>query len=399
MADPHSEWAIIEKLLPEGWRSKAKELGAFIRATHTKEPGALLRLLLFHAANDGGMRDTVAQAEAAGLHSMSGVALLKRLDTSGAWLRWIASQLAAEMRGSTCNEKFAFRPRVIDGTCIQSSGVTQPDWRLHYTLDLMTLDCDWHELHEGKVGEGLELAPVSPGDVLLGDRNFLTHRGAQWVTTHGGHLVVRLRWSHPVLLAPNGKKVNALTRSRKLRVNEVGEWPVNLTDPETGTQVPGRLISLRLPLPLAQKAVESRVRKQSKKNKSKKPDARSIEACKYIFVFTTLPRSALAAKKVLELYRLRWQVELAFKRLKQILQIGWVPHRNRERAATWVMAKMILALLLEKLHRKAMTFSPWGYALDDEEGSIAEADRAEPVEEGGDLTQEENDDAQDEDAG
>jgi hypothetical protein len=190
MADPHSEWAIIETLLPKGWRGKAKELGAFERRSYTKDEGDLLRLLLFNASNSGGMRDTVAQASAAGLHSMSNVALLKRLDRTGPWLSWMAAELARGMRGEAGQTKWAgLRPRAIDGTCIQSPGVTQPDWRLHYTIDLATLDCDWHELLEGNLPEGLERAPVAPGDVLIGDRNFLTHRGAKWVTEKGGHLL------------------------------------------------------------------------------------------------------------------------------------------------------------------------------------------------------------------
>jgi hypothetical protein len=70
------------------WREAAREQGAFQRARYTMDPASLLRLLLFHAVNDGGLRETVAQARAAGIAEMSQVALLKRLRTSGAWLAW-----------------------------------------------------------------------------------------------------------------------------------------------------------------------------------------------------------------------------------------------------------------------------------------------------------------------
>lgn len=373
MVERYSEWAIIEKLLPAGWEEKARELGAFKRATQTPGPGDLLRLLLFNASNDGGTRDTVAQAKAAGLHSMSDVALLKRLETAGDWLRWIAAALAQGMRETRHEGEWSgLRPRVIDGTCVQSPGVTQPDWRIHYTLDLATLDCDWHELHEGNVPEGFELAPISAGDVILGDRNYLTHRGAKWVTEKGAYLLVRLRWSHPRMVDLEGKRTTVLPLARKLRPNEIGDWAVELKDPKTKEKIPGRLIAMRLPHPLGLKAAERRVRKQAKKNKTKNPDPRSIESCKYVLVFTTLPKSKLSAAKVLELYRYRWQVELAFKRLKQILGIGWVPNKRRDRAATWITAKLILALLLEKLHRNAMSVSPWGYELQEEAATAGE---------------------------
>jgi transposase len=170
-----------------------------------------------------------------------------------------------------------------------------------------------------------------------------------------------------------GRKVNALSLARKLKAKEVGEWNVFLTDPDSQEQVRGRIVATRLPLPLARKAAERRVRKQAKKNKTKTPDPRSIESCKYVFVFTTLPRATLSKVKVLELYQHRWQVELAFKRLKQILEIGRVPHKNRARAYSWIMAKMVLALLLEKLHRNAMSLSPWGYELQEDEPTPEES--------------------------
>ncbi|HEY7955482.1 MAG TPA: IS4/IS5 family transposase, partial [Polyangia bacterium] len=83
----NDEWRIIEALLPAGWRAEAREQKAFRRARYVQDPGDVLRLLLFHAVNTGGLRDTVAQAAAAGLASMSDVALLKRMRTSVSWLR------------------------------------------------------------------------------------------------------------------------------------------------------------------------------------------------------------------------------------------------------------------------------------------------------------------------
>jgi len=52
------EWHVIEGLLPWGWNEAARERGAFRRARYTADPAALLRLLLFHAVNDGGLKWT-----------------------------------------------------------------------------------------------------------------------------------------------------------------------------------------------------------------------------------------------------------------------------------------------------------------------------------------------------
>jgi hypothetical protein len=92
------EWKVIEGLLPAGWKDAARERGAFRRARYTTDPGSLLRLLLFHAVNDGGLRETVAQARVSGIAEMSQVALFKRLRTSGAWLAWLGAELARSLR-------------------------------------------------------------------------------------------------------------------------------------------------------------------------------------------------------------------------------------------------------------------------------------------------------------
>jgi len=108
------EWRVIERLLPKGWKEAARERGAFRRARYLKDPGRLLRLLLFHAVNDGGLRETVAQARASGIAAMSQVALFKRLRTSGGWLAWLCAELA---RGLRERPRFPqeLRPRAIDG--------------------------------------------------------------------------------------------------------------------------------------------------------------------------------------------------------------------------------------------------------------------------------------------
>jgi hypothetical protein len=354
------EWGIIEKLLPVDWKAAARKHRAFRRARYIMEPGALLRALLFHAVNDAGLRESVAQLRASGVAELSQVALLKRLRTAGDWLAWLGQELCAELRTQPRVPK-ALRLRAVDSTTVQGPASKGTDWRVHYTLNLTTLQCDWHELTDQHGGESLKRVPVQAGDVLLGDRNFLHPMGVRAVVEAGGHVLVRLRWNHSAMQDGRGRPFQALPHVRSLRVGTVGEWAVQLDDSQH-VPIPGRVIATRLPAPLAARA-ERRVHRRASKLGYKRTDPRSIEAAHFVILFTTLPGEVLGADQVLELYRYRWQIELAFKRLKQLLKIGRLPHQEVRAARSWILAKLVVALLLEKLYRNASGFSPWGYRI------------------------------------
>ncbi|MDD5187164.1 MAG: transposase [Methanoregula sp.] len=65
----------------------------------------------------------------------------------------------------------------------------------------------------------------------------------------------------------------------------------------------------------------------------------------------------------MSLYRMRWQVELAFKRLKSILGQGHLLKTNPESAKAWLYGKMVVALLTSAIVEMGRSFSPRGYPL------------------------------------
>ena len=88
-------------------------------------------------------------------------------------------------------------------------------------------------------------------------------------------------------------------------------------------------------------------------------------------MLTNLP-DEYTASKVLELYRLRWQIEMKFKNLKSVLHLADVPARNAELFKVYVMAKLLVALVIENLI-SGESFSPWGYPIADTEPLAAHA--------------------------
>ena len=348
---------MLELLLPDGWKEAAKEQGAMQRARYVKEPAVLLRMLLFHAANKGSLRETTARFAAAGIARMSAVALLLRLRTSERWLSWICTRLCEQFRAE-CSVPNGYRVRAVDSTTVQGPASKGTDWRVHYALDLKTMTCDWFEVTDAHGGERLERTPTARGDVLIADRNYLRPAAIQAVVDNGAHLLVRMRWSHSELFDANGARFSALEHARSLKVGQVADCSVRTVRPG-GAEIAGRVVITRLPSEVALKA-ERRLLKAAKK-KSKTVDPRSLEACHFVMLFTTLPKEVLGSLDTLELYRYRWQIELAFKRLKSLLQLDGLRHTEPRSARTWLMAKLTLALLLEMLRRNCDAFFPWGY--------------------------------------
>ena len=127
----------------------------------------------------------------------------------------------------------------------------------------------------------------------------------------------------------------------------------------------GRTYPLRLcALPKSRVAADrARTKTLAKaKRNGTNAQARSLELAGYILVLTSLPET-FTAGEVLTLYRSRWQIELAFKRLKSLLGAGHLPKNEDLSARSWMQAKILSALLLERLLVEAKIFSPWGYHL------------------------------------
>jgi hypothetical protein len=74
-------------------------------------------------------------------------------------------------------------------------------------------------------------------------------------------------------------------------------------------------------------------------------------------LLTSLPPT-VPASEVLAAYRLRWQVELAFKRLKSLLGLDRLPAKGEALARSWLLAHLILALLIEDAAQDLLAVPP-----------------------------------------
>ena len=64
---------------------------------------------------------------------------------------------------------------------------------------------------------------------------------------------------------------------------------------------------------------------------------------------TSLSEPGFPADEILAAYRLRWQIKLAFKRLKSLLHIDKLRTRPANGTRCWVQAHLIMDLLCDDL--------------------------------------------------
>lgn len=354
-----SDWEFLQTFFPEHWQQKAKELGAMRRCRKFAEAESLLRTLLIHLSEGCSLRETALRASEGQLADVSDVALLKRLRASGEWFRWMAAELMKQWIEKQPAAIFGkdLRIRIIDASTIQEPGSTGSTWRLHYSIGLPSLQCDELYLTEPVVGETFKNFSVQPGDLLLADRGYAHRAGIGYVARSGGNVIVRINLNVP-LLARDGKAYPLLQQLKALKGTRVGDWEVALSDDDF--LIPGRVCAIKKSMQAAEKARQKIIRESKRKGHT--PKASTLEAAGYIFVFTTLD-VAVSATTVLEMYRGRWQVELAFKRLKSIMGLGHLKKTDLEAAKAWIHGKLFVAFLIEALIVCGERFFPWGYPL------------------------------------
>ena len=207
----------------------------------------LLRTLLIHLGCGHSLRETVARARQASLADLSDVALLKRLRKSRDWLYALCVELFRE-HGIAVSSEQGLQVRAFDATSVHEPGQTGSLWRLHYSIKLPSLGCDFFNLTatEGPgSGESFTQFPIRAGDYVLADRGYSTALGLQHVLVGGRYVTVRVNTGSLVLAAPDGAPFDLLAYVASLRQPGLGGvWQA----PEvaaSGPAVQGRSCTLR----------------------------------------------------------------------------------------------------------------------------------------------------------
>ena len=336
--------------------ASARQCGALKRRRKIRDAESLLRVLMANAVGHRSLRDTAAWATVQGI-KVSNPAVLKRLKRSADWLAFLVARVLAERMPAGVQAGAGYRLRLIDATTLSAPGSHGTDWRLHVAYDVEEMQISEVELTDGRGSESLTRFDLKPGEVAIADRGNAKALDLAEVEAKGADYIVRTGWNATRLRTATGDDFDLLAAVRDMTEQTVRECGLTIALDRSEKQLlPVRLVALRKSDSDAQASIR-RARKESRRH-GKTPQPETIEAAKYVFLLTSLAPDDVSAEEILALYRLRWQIELLFKRLKSLLRIDELPNKHPEAARCWILANLLAALLLEDQARLFLDSPP-----------------------------------------
>jgi hypothetical protein len=347
-----------DSLLNQDWSRIVSRLGgaaslattarlckAFLRPRGLRDAVDLLRLILAYCLGEHGLRATAAWAAAVGLADISNPAILYRLRNCGDWLTLLIGQRLGVTSPIPAKGRLI---RLIDASAVAKPG---PDaqknnklWRVHAAFDLPAERFGHFELTDEHGGEQLDRIPVVPGEIRIGDRVYLQPDRIAAVLDAGGDVVVRAGWRNARWLDRQGEPVDLHAElSRADSRIDRAVWIRR----KNGPPLAMRLIAIRKS-DAAAEAARRQVRQQGRKS-GYTPSQETLEAASWLIIVTSVRDDTFTTDDVLALYRLRWRIELGFKRLKSLIGLKKPPGIDDRSAKPWVLAHLLMILLLEPL--------------------------------------------------
>ena len=353
-------WADVRKALPEDLEASAVKYEALKRRRGIRSGEDLLHLGMGYCVLDKSLKDLGSWALLQGIADISAPAIYERLCEMKDWIGRLLVQYLEERRLRLPRDR-AVNVEIRDASVISRPGSQGTDWRIHLNLDLGAMCIHGVELTDAKGGESLVRFAGEADRIVLADRIHATRKGLTSLLQVNSYFAIRMTWQ------------NLPLEDKQQQSWAVVNWlRTAFADPQTVFQehqvylrtdeqcYPLRVCAVRLPKETADLAVQ-RAHKQAEKN-GRTPDERTLFAAQFVLVITNLPVETWNTQQILELYRLRWQVELFFKRLKSILFLDHLRARKTELAQTYLLGKLLAACMFDSLSHRFVQLLPPGFS-------------------------------------
>jgi hypothetical protein len=347
-------WDQIREYLPVNYAvlaDKYEQIETKFGNAKIRDADTLLRFILLHVGANLPLRQTVALTAEAGLPNLSPMRLHKKMCRAAPYLQALVSGMLDWSAVGSPEKWGGYVFSAVDATVVCGPGATGTDARIHTKLRVADVSLASVEVTDERGGETFCRFQWEAGELAVGDRAYCGTRGVLHVVNSGADVLVRYRLGGLPLLDEADNDVDVLAKARTLPLGSVLDLDVHV--PGLERDIDGRLIIMRLPPDAAERA-RHRVRKDNGSSTSEQ----MLEAAGYVILFTTATRTRLDAERCLQGYRLRWQIELQFKRWKSLCNFDGLPNQRDDTILSWLYGKVLLGALLDRMASIPTELSP-----------------------------------------
>ncbi len=321
--------------------ASARRHGALVRKRGVRSAADLLHLALLYGPGGRSLRGVASLATEAGIADLCDVSLLDRLRNSGDFLADVLDHLLGGVAGEARTDG-RLRFSLVDRSTVSLPGSEGSGWRLHAGYETALGRFTDLAITEARTAEALCCVAVRPGDVMAHDRGYARVRNFAHARANGADFLTRIGWCSLKLYDLAGRSFDLLAALPESGAPVV-EHQVQIGSARGG--MTARLIIARKPAEATERQQVRLHRKAGRKGQQ--TDPRTLRTAGFMMLLTSLPGERATAEEMVRLYRMRWQIELAFKRLKSLGGFAELRASDPRLARAWLLAHLIAAVLIE----------------------------------------------------
>jgi hypothetical protein len=341
--------------VPEGYEKACYETKAIERKRKIKSPEDLIRLAFLYLTGGYSLVEMSVIAYELGIAKINDVGLLERFAKCREWFCWIIERIVpnslVEYTVPEGFEKYAIV--AVDASDVKEKGCSGRIYKLHYAIEIFKMRAASYKITTQKVGETLLNFPVGKNWLILADRAYGSLTSIEHCLKSCANFILRLKYGAFKLYNQDGSELNLLEKLGGVTSDTATDIEVYVKLAKLGfTKM--RICAIKIPDDKID-GVERKL-KRSDSKRQRKTSKEALQMAGFVVVITALPET-ISADEIISLYRLRWQVEIYFKRLKSIIDFGNVPLRREDSIMTWLNGKLMISLLIEQMISE-VAFSP-----------------------------------------